>query len=199
MPHHMTRTLNKLIIDILLPMLLQIVETQYFQSKKKVRRLHFFIFVSKHSLFRTHLPRNPFMSTEGIYLLRNAKYPSLSLFIISGLLPLNREKVRAWCVERTTSSIDISLDLLKIRSLCTDVPLGSEGSTMNEIFKIVTARAPIYKVLYHNVDTSEKCPVCNRKTKSERPLSILHIMCRLTSSEIRSKVQEAQIQPKATH
>lgn len=98
-----------------------------------------------------------------------------------------------WCVERVVSRTDVLVDLLKIRSLCTEIPLGSEGTVLNEIFKIVTERAPVYKILYNNIDESSFCPVCHRKSKNERPLAFLHLGARMTSAEVRTKVVEQQL------
>lgn len=41
---------------------------------------------------------------------------------------------------------DVLIDLLKIKSMVAEIPLGEE-TKLNEIFKIVTERAPVYKIL----------------------------------------------------
>jgi len=113
----------------------------------------------------------------------------------TGLVPLDAMRVLSWSVERSVQSKDLIEDLNKIRDLCLNMALGNEVATMNEIFLIATNRGPIFKLLYDQAQkvVRETCPTCHRKTKQERPLSILHKGCRLTAEEMRNKVQEAII------
>lgn len=112
----------------------------------------------------------------------------------SGLLPLNKDKVVCWCVEKVTNHADILIDFIRIRQICADVPLGTEAEKMNQIFNIVTKTAPIYKVLYDHSFDDETCTLCNRKLKKSKPLAVVYKGCRMTSPEMRTLVQEAQIE-----
>lgn len=110
------------------------------------------------------------------------------------MFPLDRSKVLAWSVQRTVVESDILYDFEKIKELLGSVTSGNEAAVYNEIFSVVTKRAPIWRVLYDRTQAlaSEYCPTCNRKAKKNRPLAILHDGCILSAPEMVAKLRAAE-------